>query len=284
VSQTADIASVIERMPPLPDVALQVLAIVKNPEYQMDELVSVVRTDPSLTARILKLCNSSLFSLKFEITTVTEALSFLGTRNILQIVISTCTRSFFKKNSHSSFLNPESIWRHSVACAIGCQILADHLHLYSIGTPFTAGILHNIGKVALAQLLDAADIGPLTLPDGTDESYLGYERRLLGFDHAAAAALATKRWPLPSEIRRAITNHHDPAKISTDPELTSIVHVADILCLQAGIGAPCGGLVYEVSTAARDRLRLTDGDLDLAQRRMLQEFARASELSQLAPT
>ena len=264
-------------MPPLPEVALKVLRIVKDPEYRMEDLVSVVKTDPSLTARILKLCNSSLFSLNFEVTTVAEALSFLGTRSILQIVISTCTRSFFKKTCTGSYLDPQGIWRHSVACALASQTLADQMHMYTIGTPFTAGILHNIGKVALSQMLE--DSTPIEQAEAEPgESFLDYERRMCGFDHTRAAELAIKRWTLPKEIRRAITNHHDVEKMLADPELTAIVHTADILCLQSGIGTPVQGLHYEVHPAATERLGLTDKILDQVQRRMLYEFARYEEL------
>ena len=99
----------VEKMPPLPNVAVQVLSIIRDPEYPMAELVSVVRTDPALTARILKLCNSSLFSLKHEIATIAEALSFLGTRNILQIVVSTCTSTYFRSVKETPLLDPVAI-------------------------------------------------------------------------------------------------------------------------------------------------------------------------------
>ncbi|MHC5064184.1 MAG: HDOD domain-containing protein [Planctomycetota bacterium] len=273
-----DLFEVIERMPPLPDVAVQVLGIVSDPEYSLDGLVSVVRTDPTLTARILKTCNSSLYSLNREVSSVSEAVSFLGTRNLVKLVVATCTSSYFKHAGSSTYLSPKEIWRHSIACGITCQILAERSGLDEASTAFTAGILHNIGKIAISQFMESYQPNPEALEIMEDGDFLAFERSFCSMDHAVAGSLVLDRWLLPTQLRRAIRNHHDENLIPADPELTSIVHIADILCLQEGIGIAHEGLSYEISPLAMQRLGMSEKSLEMTRSRLQKELERSGEL------
>ncbi len=273
-----DLFEVIERMPPLPDVAVQVLGIVNDPEYSLDGLVSVVRTDPTLTARILKTCNSSLYSLNREVSSVSEAVSFLGTRNLVKLVVATCTSSYFQQSGTSAYLSPKEIWRHSIACGITCQILAERSGLDEAATAFTAGILHNIGKIAISQFMSSFTPSLDALELTEDGDFLAFERSFCSMDHAVAGSLVLDRWLLPTSLRRAIRNHHDENLIVADPELTSIVHIADILCLQEGIGVFREDLSYEISPLAMQKLGMTETSLEKTRSRLQKELGRSEEL------
>lgn len=273
-----DLFEVIERMPPLPDVAVQVLSIVSDPEYSLDGLVAIVRTDPTLTARILKTCNSSLYSLSREVNSVSEAVSFLGTRNLVKIVVATCTSPYFNRSGTSAYLSPKEIWHHSIACGITCQILAERSGLDEASTAFTAGILHNIGKIAISQFM-ASYVPNLEAVEITEDGdFLAFERSFCSMDHAVAGSLVLDRWLLPIQLRRAIRNHHDEILIAADPELTAIVHISDILCLQEGIGVARSGLEYEISPVAMQRLGMSDKSLEMTRERMQKELERSEEL------
>lgn len=278
-----DLFEVIERMPPLPDVAVEVLSIVNDPDYSLDGLVAVVSTDPTLTAQILKTCNSSLFSLNRKVDSVSEAVSFLGTRNLVKIVVATCTKPYFQHSGSSAYLSPMEIWRHSIACGITCQILAEQSGLDQASTAFTAGILHNIGKIAISQFMDGVDIGPQSAVKSTDDrDFLQFERELCSLDHAAAGSLVLDRWLLPSHLRRAIRNHHDEALIAVDPELTAIVHIADIICLQQGIGVAQEQFDYVISPAAIKKIGLHEAALDTTRAKLHLELKRSEELIRFA--
>lgn len=278
-----DLFEVIDRMPPLPDVALQVLSIVNDPEYSLDALVQVVRTDPTLTARILKTCNSSLFSLQRRVSSVSEAVSFLGTRNLVKIVVATCTKSYFQRSGTGLYLSPREIWRHSIACGITCQILAEQSGIDEAATAFTAGILHNIGKIAISQFMDGVNLSPqsATARDDDGGDFLDYERNLCSMDHATAGSLVLDRWLLPSHLRRAIRNHHESDLVSVDPELTAIVHISDMLCLQEGIGVAKSGFDYQIFPTALTKLGLHGSSLDTTRTRLHQELERSEELIKL---
>ena len=277
-----ELQEIIEKLPALPEVALRVVQIVGTPDYEMSDLVGVIRTDPSLTTRILKLCNSSLFALRAPITTVEGALPFLGARNLTKVVVTSCTRDFFVHAEGGYHCKPGELWRHSVACAIASQLIASEIGSEEVGTAFTAGVLHNVGKVALAVLLHRnAEAMDAASWEAGGLDFLDCERQVTGLDHAQAGSLVTERWPLPSELRRAIVNHHDPEAIADDPPLTATVHLADLLCLQLGIGAGIDGLRYRTATTALSRTGLSGRDLDNLRGRLLVELRRNQELVNL---
>jgi HD-like signal output (HDOD) protein len=272
-------------MPPLPNVAHRVLQIVRDPEYSIDTLVQVVRTDPALTTRILKLCNSSLYGLAQDITDVGNAVAYLGTRNLVKLVLVTCTASYFRDVPASTYAEPKELWRHTMGCATACQLLAEHCGYEQPATAFTAGIVHNVGKVALAQAVDETVMARVGVGDSpAGDSYVQLERDTLGLDHATAGGIVTESWNLPVEIRRAVRNHHDANMLSTDSELTSLLHVGDLMVLQLGIGVAFANVDYGIMRVALDRLHLGDQDLEPLQLQVLEELRRSAELLNLDPS
>lgn len=280
-----DVIRTLRTMPPLPDVAHRVLQIVNDPEYSLDSLVQVVRVDPALTSRILTLCNSSLHGLSREITTVSEAVAYLGTRNLVKLVLVTCTVAYHRGAQHDGYGGPRELWRHSLACAHACQITAEFCGYDQPGTAFTAGILHNIGKIAVVQIAGGAAAAPDPTRSGAAPAptqHLELERQWLGIDHAAASGIVAECWGLPADLRRAVRNHHDGNLIRKDGELTALLHVADTLVLGMGIGNPFPSIGQQVLPEALDRLHLADSDLPGIIARVDVELGRSAELLNLA--
>lgn len=266
-------------MPPLPEVASRVLSIVRDPEYSIDSLVSVVRTDPALTTRILKLCNTSLFGLSQPITSVSDAVAYLGSRNLVKLVLVSCTASYFKDLPPNPYADPAELWRQTLATAMACQSLAEQCGHGQPATAFTAGILHNVGRIAMVQVVD-----PATLARAGSElldpaaSPLEVERRILGLDHAAASGVVSESWALPTELRRATRNHHDPNLIASDDDLTALLHVADQLVMGMGIGDPSPERPHEAEEAALHKLNLASSDLEHVRQVVTAELKRSAEL------
>jgi HD-like signal output (HDOD) protein len=273
------LARVVEQLPTMPEVALRVVQLVGAKDYDVQELVRVIRTDPALTTRLLKLCNSPLFALRSPVTTVEAALPFLGARNLLKVVVASCTRGYFSGGESGYRCRSGEFWRHGVATAIATQLLAEAAGLDDAGGAFTAGILHNIGKVAIAPVLqeEAGRLAELLQREAVT-TFLDVEREIVGIDHAAAGALVIERWPLPTDLAHAIVNHHDAERIATDPPLTALVHLADLLCLQLGIGVGIDGLCYPAAEAAMGRLGLDADGLDELRLSLITEVERHEEL------
>lgn len=266
-------------MPPFPDVAARVMAIVRDPEYALGDLVGVVRTDPALTTRILKLCNSSLFGLARDVTSVAEAVTFIGSRNLVKLVLVSCTGSYFRNLPANDYADPTAMWQQTLACSTACQMLAERIRYEQPTTAFTAGILHNIGRIALLQVVE-----PNLLAEAARElrdpgaSPVEVERRVLGIDHAAAAGAVTEAWNLPTELRRAVQNHHDELLLDSDDRLTALLHTADELVMKLGIGDPQPLRAHAPATPALRRLGLAVEDTDAVGELVVAELARVGKL------
>jgi len=281
MSQLVQIMRTLRTMPPLPNVAQRVLQIVRDPEYSMDTLVQVVRTDPALTTRILKLCNSSLYGLAQEISTVATAVAYLGSRNMVKLVLVSCTASYFKAVKTTSFGSAAELWKHTIAGAAACQFLAERCNYQQPSTAFTAGIVHNVGKIALSQVVDDAAFAAALATRSHTAPYVEVERKLLGLDHATAGGIVTESWNLPSDLRRAVRNHHDPALIESDGDLTALLHIADHAVLGMGIGVGIPDLDYRPLPEALGKLQLSEADLVAVREHVAAELVRSAELLNL---
>jgi len=262
MSNLVQIMRTLRSMPPLPEVASRVLSIVRNPEYSIDALVSVVRTDPALTTRILKLCNSPLFGLSQPIASVSDAVAYLGSRNLVKLVLVCCTASYFKNLPANSYADPSQLWQQTLACSTACQALAERCGHGQPATAFTAGILHNVGRAAMVQVVgkDVLEATAKALMD-PEASPTEVEKRLIGLDHATASGVVTESWNLPMELRRAARHHHDPANITTDDDLTALLHTADEIVMSLGIGDPQPQRPHTPCAEALRKLRLSEIDV-----------------------
>lgn len=281
MTQLAQVQSQIDLIPPLPEVAMRVLEIVNDPEFRIDSLVAVVRTDPTLTGRLLKLCNSSMYALPREVTSVSDAVGFLGTRTLVKLVVAACAQRYYKDADSGYHDRPGTIWRHSVCCGIAAQTIAEISKAVDVGAAFTAGILHNIGKVVLARLLDCDAARLHTLVEQSNGDHLLVERALAGIDHAAAGGLIADRWLLPTDLRRAVKHHHDPEKILEDNPLTAVVHIADLVAIQVGGATAIDAFAHPVAPEALTRLQIGDEVMDLVRLQVVDETRRSKELLKL---
>lgn len=275
--ELSEITGALKAMPPLPHVAQRVLQVVRDPEYSIDELVDLVRTDPALTGRILKLCNSALYGLHKEVLSVADAVAYLGTRNLVKLVLVSCSATHFTKTRPSPYTDPATLWRHTFSVATASQWLAMRSGFAQPDTAFTAGILHNIGKIVLSQLADPATF---RVPEAA-KSHVEAEQQLFGMDHATAAGIVVDAWHLPRELRQAVRSHHDAQQLAAANPLTAIEHVADTLVLMAGIGNPFPALPLVIDESALTTLHLTAADVEAATAHVDAELRRNAELLNL---
>lgn len=282
VQATQEILRAVKTVRPLPDVAMRVLRIVKDPEYSIDELVAVVRTDPTLVARVLRLCNSARTGLDRPIVAIGDAITYLGSRNLVQMVLVTCSAGMFAGSRGSSYADPTELWRHSMACAFVCQALAARTGEAAPTSAFTLGILHDVGKIALSIVADDTRfVATIDDPANAELEHVALERCVFGVDHAAVAGLVAEHWQLPADLGEALRGHHDDALLRGSSPLPAMLHVADQLALRAGIGNAFPRAPVLIAPAAMSRLRLGDSDLVRLVETLERELKAAAELLNL---
>ncbi len=259
------LSSIIERvetLPALPATVLRLMNVVSDPESSIPQIVDVIRYDPSLTAEVLRLCNSAYLGLARSVESLDDAVSLLGTVKVFQLVMNAHARGMLGKPQEGYGLPAEALWNHSMAVAAGAQLMARRMGLAQEDMLFTAGLLHDIGKIILNEFVgrDYAEIVRRVNDDGA--SFSEAELQVLGFTHAEVGARLAETWGLPEHIALCIQYHHEPRALpKIDPEVDA-VYLADSVALLLGIGVGDDGLAYRATPEVLEHHGLVEADLE----------------------
>lgn len=228
-----DIVGAIDALPPLPAVALRVMQVAQDPKSSASDLAIVVSSDPGLSARILRIVNSAAYRRSREIGSVQEALVMLGFVQARNISISGAIAGAYSPDALNALFRIETFWRHSIAVAFKASELAGKSRRIDVPSAFTAGILHNIGRLAMFYHDPAGLDQAVAAAIAGDVPIEVVERESLGFDHTEVGDALAEKWKLPDEIRAAIHHHHD-ADLH-EATIAGVVAEADRFCTGNGL-------------------------------------------------
>lgn len=257
-----ELARKVEELPALPAVACKVMELVEDPRTSAQDVEAVLKKDQSLTAQVLRLANSAFYGIPRRITTVAEATVFLGFKTLKGVVLTASLSGMLQRKLSGYVLERGELWKHSLSVAFSAQTLAKKTRFPRPEVAYTAGLLHDIGKLILDTYLKASYREVLERVDRTGSTFLEAEEEILGFNHAAVGAQLTEHWGFPSSLVEAIGFHHQPDLATKDPSLCAIVHLADWLSVTLGIGMGVDGFLYRVSPEALAVLSLEKGSLE----------------------
>lgn len=173
----------VDKIPAFPGTVQKVIELMSNPDYSTAHLTSVIEYDPSITANVLKMCNSAFFGSRHRITSIRDAVMLMGQENILRVVNIAGIANYYKK-AQGYGIGAADLWKHSVASAIMSQILLGKMHGLHDQALFTAVLLHDIGKIVLSEFVKESyqKISALVTTQGY--SFLKAEQEILGINHA----------------------------------------------------------------------------------------------------
>lgn len=247
-----DVEGAITALPGLPTVVLEVLRTIDTGHAEVSALQRLISKDQGLAARILQIANSPFYGMSGQINTVKEACVLLGINTLRHLTLACGVMDRFPAD-HDSDLDRRSLWRHAVAVGIAARAVATHCRL-DPDQAFTAGLLHDLGKLALDTCFPVQYAAVQRYRAAHDCGFTVAENTLLGFDHSNVGARLAARWRLPPVTCAAIGSHHAPDL--TPAPLTDLVHIADVLCRGLGVGDAGDSLVPPLSAAALQRLGL----------------------------
>jgi signal transduction histidine kinase len=258
----------LDQLPTLPAVASKLLELGAREDVQIREIVRVIESDPALTTRLLALCRRAAYRTRNPVTTVEMAVVMLGVEAARSLVLSVeifdwsgrasdayrregaigggtargraSTRPGAGPDAKPPF-SRVAFWQHSIAVACAADLIArEHsdLSLHSEEC-FVAGLIHDMGKVALELVLPRAYARVVELADQRQGNIADFERPILGVDHLLAGRTLAERWGLPPVLTDALSLHHlPPAQLPDIPHRTTIavVHIADLICRKLALG------------------------------------------------
>lgn len=281
MTEAAEIHAALEDVAPPPESAVRMLQLVSDAEATADDILAMLRDDDEMTRSVVKLSNSSIYELPCEVVDASQTVAYLGSRTLVRFVVALSTHPFFARAGGGP---GGEAWRHALACGIAAQILSE---MKGVGDPngaFAAGVLHDIGSLVLAPFAEREAQVLHAEIASCRRGYTEAEAHVLGLDHSAAGSKLADQWRLPRSLRHAIGHHHDPEFMPDADELTQLIHVADALTLQLGIGVGGEGLSYSTCVDAVRRLHVSTEEIDRARLRILAELQRSQDLLQLPET
>jgi putative nucleotidyltransferase with HDIG domain len=270
------ISRMIKAFPAMPGAALKLLALADAAGTTVQQIEEVLRQDPGLTANLLKLANSAYIGIPSKVGSVRQAVMLLGLKKMVQMVVAASASAIMDRGVPGYDLPAGELWRHSRAVSGAAKGLAGELKIQAADEIFTAGLLHDVGKLILGQFVQE-DLVQIEAALAQGMSFEAAEAAVLGIDHATIGAQVLAQWSLPEKIVRAVRWHHAPERCSCDDIMLDVVHVANLLCLMIGIGVGREGLRHEPSPVVTRRLGLEPPHLEKVASQTLQWV---SELSQ----
>jgi putative nucleotidyltransferase with HDIG domain len=219
-----------------PDVCIKVFGLLESGVASAQEIGDVIGHDPSLTARLLQLVNSSFFNFARRIDTVSRAIAVLGTRELYSLVLAVSAIKSFSKLP-VTLVNIDTFWRHGIFTGLLARELARELHILHPERLFIAGLLHDIGSLVLYMRMPEQMRDLMLVSEGEEDVLHRAEQELFGFSHGDLGGALARVWNLPEHLQDAITHHHDPGAGHT-PD-AAIIHLADALANRSVLGAFC---------------------------------------------
>jgi len=231
-----DINHSIENLQPIPQVALKILRLINEDDYDISMLTAEMREDQALSARTIKLCNSVYSGSRNKIETMDHALVYLGQKSLVKFVVSAAIDAFFKQAGMGYSLCKGGLYHHAVGTANIAEKIAELTGKVNPALAYTGGLLHDIGKVVLDQYIQAAL--PLFYRQVYEEgkNSLEAEKAILGLDHKDAGNILAKRWFFPESLCEVVKYHHKPEDAVQYKEFVHIIYLADLLMSRFHVG------------------------------------------------
>jgi len=194
-------------LPSLPAVVAELLTSMEQDDIDLHYLAGRIALDQALTAKTLRLANSSFYGMPSKVTSIQQAMSVLGLHSV-RTLVTACGVIGAVPAAAGPALNFDQFWRHAIATAVWARALARHLR-QSPDTAFTAGLLHNLGTLVLAtRFPDEYAAVPLWRAEHAEASVAEAELAVFGVDHAQAGSALAAHWKFPTAIQDAICHQH----------------------------------------------------------------------------
>jgi len=271
------VARQVQEISSLPIVAMRVMEVTNDANAGAVHLKTVLESDAALSARVLRLVNSSAYGIQQRVTNLQAAIAFLGFRQIRNLALTASISDIFRGNAEIGAYSRPSLWRHLVSVGICARMVAMRRRMDSFEDVFLAGLLHDVGIILEDQYdhenferMMSSLSGQATLEDS--------EHKVLGYTHAVLGKVIADRWRFPELVVAAIRHHHDAAVPSGEhQQALRCVQLANTLCTYKGISS-IGVNLLRPPMDAINGLGLTKPDIEALLVDVDEELVRHSML------
>ncbi len=239
----------------LPTIFHKINEAVNDPESTFQDVAEIISQDVSLTARLLKIANSSFFGFSEKIDTITHAVSVIGSDQLRDLALGTYVIDAFKGMNQNS-ISMESFWKHSIAAGIASRVIAVYKRFENPERLYIAGMLHEVGRLIIFANFEK-EVEKILEAYGKEEDLLSnIERKHFGWNHALLGAEFLKSWKLSESQIGAVKYHINPLAAQSYKEETAIIHFGGIIAKVLRLGSSGENFIPKIQPKAWDILGL----------------------------
>jgi len=258
----------------LPEVTIKIIQIVEDPKSTARDLHDVIKNDPALSSRLLKVVNSAFYGLPGQIASVDRAIVLLGLSAVKNIAIAASMTHLFSGGVAIEGFDGMQVWRHSIAVAVASRLITAAHGKPMMEESFLAGLIHDLGLLVERQANPKGIAEVIARHQAEGGSFRELEHEIIGADHQAFGSALTAKWRFPASLCTAIGYHHKPMDLAeVNRELPALVHVADMLASQTGIGFTATAINEQYDEEALDVIGLNQDDLNTISEQLPEQVA-----------
>jgi putative nucleotidyltransferase with HDIG domain len=265
-------------LPPLPQVATQVIRITADSDSSSEDLQNLIRMDQALSAQVLKIANSAMFGRVREITTLTQAILTLGFSTARSVVLASSVKNLFTRGPVG--LQERLLWEHALVTALTGSAFSKAVGYPPVEEVFLAGLMHDIGKsVMFLKFPEGYSALLRRVSSQEEEEGIDLELETFGFDHTMVGQALLHSWNIASPIESVARWHHEPAQAPKDhAQLVALVALGNQVAidLQVGVGMPDS--LARATREALDALGLDDATYQIHRTSALEALERDKAL------
>ena len=225
----------VDDLPPLPAVAAKVMGMAEDDRTSAMDMAQVLSTDQALTAKLIRISNSAYYGFARRISTVREAVVMLGFKQVRQVSVGASMMNTFKRNGVNDGFDLDLFWGHSIAVAVASEALAKKTLGAKPEDAFTAGILHDIGRLVLRQVMPEEFRHAVAIARSGELPLHEAELEVTGYAHDEIGQALGERWKFPGHLVDAVRCHHDESLTGAEDGLAGVVAQANRLMLHYGL-------------------------------------------------
>ena len=245
----------VKNLPTLPGIVAKLSRMAEDPDTTTEQMGKLISKDHILSAKLLKLVNSAFYGFPQKISSLSSAIILLGFNVIKSLIISA---SIFELMETSDL----ELWEHSLGTAVVANVMAKRLDITDPEEVSTAGLIHDIGKVAIKMELPEEYDKICNIVEMKQISFREAELLVLGLDHAEVGGWLAKSWFLPKKLVEPIAYHHAPKKATDETLACAILHFSDVVIRGLGYGHGADIWVPPLSKKAFEELGVGADDFD----------------------
>lgn len=265
----------VNNLPVLSEVVNRSIVMLGDTECSIRDLTDLISKDQSITAKIIKMANSAFYGYPRQIRTLSEAIVILGFRQIRTLLITASASTHLNGTVEGYMIAKGDLWKHSYAVAYVAGLISKLSQKSKPDEAFTAGILHDIGKLILGNFLKGSYSEVVKLANENKINFATAEEKLLGIHHAEVGGRILEKWNFPEFMVHTVRKHHNPLESDENKALIGIVSLANTWVREFGIGISDNN-----DTDNLEESIIKELDIDESMKKHVEEYL-SSEMKQM---